>query len=454
MIGILLLSCSLAVASRDGARRALEYAPAPVDNPLKGLVPYPDPPKDLFPHSLEFSYLPLSALVMGQDRYDWAPLEKLLDGIAGRGCQTVFRVYLEYPGQKSGLPKHLVEGGLKVHKYLNTNTQPFPPKEVETPDYNDANLRACLREFIAALGKKYDGDPRIGFITAGLLGTWGEWHTYPREDLWAGKAVQKEVMDAYEASFRRTPILLRYPAGEGEGVYAPNASRPFGYHDDSFAWATLDTGKRSDDWFFMARIRRSGKPAQDKWKTQPIGGEIRPEAWGEVFDARPKRKEVQDFETCVKETRATWLMDSGMFSRKTWSEERRRRAEGLVRKMGYEFHVPGVTVRRDGAALEVAVEVENRGVAPFYHDWPARFSLLGVDGKAVRTFPAGGTLRGLLPGEPPRVWKERLDLGGVAPGAYRLALEVPNPMPNGRPLRFANREQEGDRLILASVQRP
>ncbi len=454
MIGVILLSCFLTVPVQDGARRALEYAPAPVDNPLKGLVPYPNPPKDLFPHSLEFSYLPLSALAVGRNQHDWAPLEKLLDGIAGRGNQAVFRVYLEYPGHKNSIPKHLVEGGLKVHKYLNTNTQPFPPQEVETPDYSDANLRACLREFVAALGKQYDGDARIGFITAGLLGTWGEWHTWPREDLWAGKPVQKEVMDAYEAAFKRTPVLLRYPAGEGEDDLAPNAARPFGYHDDSFAWATLDTGRKGDGWFYMARLKRSGQGARDKWKTQPIGGEIRPEAWGEVFDARPRRKEIQDFEACVKETRATWLMDSGMFSKKTWSEERRRRAEELVRKMGYEFHVPGVTIRRDGKSLEVAVEIENRGVAPFYQDWPARFALLGSDGKAVRTLTGKGSLKGLLPGDPARVWKERFDVGGVAPGACRLAMGIPNPMPNGRALRFANKEQEQDWLVLWPVALP
>ena len=26
---------------------------------------------------------------------------------------------------------------------------------------------------------RYDGDPRIGFVQLGLLGFWGEWHTYP-----------------------------------------------------------------------------------------------------------------------------------------------------------------------------------------------------------------------------------------------------------------------------------
>lgn len=28
--------------------------------------------------------------------------------------------------------------------------------------------------FIHALGQRYDGDPRLGFVGLGLLGTWGE----------------------------------------------------------------------------------------------------------------------------------------------------------------------------------------------------------------------------------------------------------------------------------------
>jgi hypothetical protein len=50
--------------------------------------------------------------------------------------------------------------------------------------------------FIAALGRRYDGDSRIGFITAGLLGGWGEWHGMaPRYELFAGKDLQAAITD-------------------------------------------------------------------------------------------------------------------------------------------------------------------------------------------------------------------------------------------------------------------
>ncbi|SFI40045.1 protein of unknown function [Planctomicrobium piriforme] len=434
----------------------LEFASTPVDNPLKGLVPYATAEVERFPHSLEFDYLPFSALVGGENEYDWQPLENLLNTSAERGCQVVFRIYLEYPGRTGCIPKYLLDQGLTVHRYLNTNTQPEPPQPIETPDYEDLKLRKSLQQFIAALGKRYDGDPRIGFITAGLLGTWGEWHTYPRDELFASQAVQNEVMSAYEAAFKITPVLLRYPAGPEHESLAPNAQRNFGYHDDSFAWATLDTGKQNDDWFFVPALQQAGIAAVEKWKTAPIGGEIRPEAWGKVFDAKPGKKQIQNFEKCVRTTHASWLMDSGLYEQKT-SPERYRRAIEQVRLLGYDFHVPQVTLGPlTGKQLPVSVHLENRGVAPFYYDWPVEFGFIS-SGRVVETLPSTGKITGLLPGDPVRIWTQSLDVQSLPAGKYRLALRVVNPLPQGKPLRFANAAQDADAagwLTLGEIDIP
>jgi len=199
----------------------LRRAPSEVNNPLKGLVPYSRPTPGRFEHSMEFSYLGLAAVMTGEDQYDWVPLESMLDDIASRGNQTVFRIFLEYPNKANVIPQFLIDKGLTVHKYVNTNTAPLPPSPVETPDYENTDLRRALKNFVAALGRRYDGDPRIAYITAGLLGTWGEWHYIPA-------------------------------------------------------------------------LESSGEGAKNKWKTQPIGGEIRPEAWGKVFDQDPSDANIQD----------------------------------------------------------------------------------------------------------------------------------------------------------------
>lgn len=437
---LIVLSLGIPPVAAD-APRSLEYAPAPVDNPLKGLVPYQADVRDFFPHSLEFNYLPYSALVKGYEKFDWTPLEKMLDDIASRGHQAVFRIFLEYPGKKDVIPKFLLKDGLKVTKWRYTETQPHPPAPIETPDYEDKNLRRSLKNFLAAMGAKYDGDPRIGYITAGLLGTWGEWHNYPREELFASKAVQLEILDAYEAAFKVTPVLLRYPIGDQDDQKAKNADRQFGYHDDSFAWATLHTGRKGDEWFYMTALKDAGREAEEKWRTCPIGGEIRPEAWGRVFDDRPGIKNAQNFGDCVQATHATWLMDSGMFE-KQQSADRIARAEAQVRRMGYEFHAPAVTIGEVQAGrLEIKLEIENRGIAPFYYDWKPEYGLL-ADGRVVKTAVGSGKLTGLLPGDTPRVWSDAFDLTGVNAGRYTLAVRVPNPLKTGQPLRFANKTQD------------
>ena len=435
----------------------LELAPSPVDNPLKGLVPYSRPHADRFPHSMEFMYLALSDLMKSEDRFDWKPLEKLLDDIASRGNQAVIRIYMEYPGKEKGIPEYLVRQGLKIHTYLNTNTAPFPPKKISTPDYEDPRLRSALRHFIREWGRKYDGDPRLAYITAGLLGTWGEWHTYPRSELWASKETQDVVLDAYEESFSLTPILLRYPAGPNHGYQAENASRAFGYHDDSFAWATLDTGKKDDDWFYLPALKAAGSNGLEKWKSRPIGGEIRPEVWGKIFDTSEYwPKQAQSFHDCVNQTHATWLMDTGMF-REIASPDRMQRAKQEVRRMGYDLYVKHVDFQAMAARNELKINIQliNQGVAPFYANWPTEIAFVDKEGMiAKREIATGFAMAGHLPSESAHELKTTIDTGKLH-GDFSVLIRVVHPLAGGKPLRFANADQDSVKpgwLTLGTIQ--
>lgn len=442
----LAILCSLfaLLFSSTQAQHIVQLAPgdSPADNPLKGLVPYARPAPDRFPHSMEFMYLALSDLMVGDQQFNWQPLEKLLDQIASRGNQAVIRVYMEYPGKEKGIPRFLIEQGLTVHRYTNTNTAPLPPAKIVTPDYEDPMLHAALKSFIAAWGKRYDGDPRLAYITAGLLGTWGEWHTYPRDDLWASQTTQRMVLDAYQNAFQKTPVLLRYPAGPNHYAQAENASRPFGYHDDSFAWATLNTGREEDSWFYMPALIAAGKQATEKWKYQPIGGEIRPEVWGKIFDSNDQwPKQAQNFHDCVSETHATWLMDTGMF-REQAPPSRMKNALAEVRRMGYDLYVASVHLQplSEPSRLEIHLKVINQGVAPFYADWPTELAFVKSDGSTAKTLIVPEfSIRGLLPGT--HRLKATVTTDGLA-GDFTLQLRVVHPLPNGKPLRFANADQD------------
>lgn len=442
---------------QSSARSAdpVQLAPAatPADNPLKGLVPYADAEVERFPHSLEFDYVKLSDLMTGRNTFDWQPLEKRLSKISSRGCQAVFRVWIEYPGQKSGLPQFLRDEGVKVTEW--TNAKEKPPQKNLTPDYEDERLVVALENFLAAFGRRYDGDPRLGYLTAGLLGEWGEWHNWPRDELLASQATQKRVLDAYTKAFTKTPVLLRYPAGADHNAHVANSNRPFGYHDDSFAWATLDTEKDDDSWFYMSLLKAAGEGAVNKWKTQPIGGEIRPEVWGQVFDAKPQHKQAQDFAECVRQTHATWLMDSGLFD-KPPSADRIQRASSQVQWMGYDFHVQSAQIERpQPEQIKIALSVVNNGVAPFYYDWALELAALSETGEVLKTYPVKWKLTGILPSEKPQAWVATLSATEIPEKAMKLALRAINPLPQGKPLKFANADQDADAvgwLTLGPIQ--
>ena len=243
-------------------------------------------------------------------------------------------------------------------------------------------------------------------------------------------------MDAYEAAFKKTPVVLRYPAGDNDHAHASNARRSFGYHDDSFAWATLDTGRKNEDWFYLTALRKAGPAAMDRWRTAPIGGEVRPELWSCLWTTKGCNK-CQDFAQCVRETHASWLMDSS--TSRSLAPDELKRALAAARSLGYELQIVQTKAVLTGRALEVSVTITNRGVAPFYADWPVRVLAVGSDGgESVAKLPF--TLNKLLPATTTQ--SVMLDLAKLAPGEIKLLLGIPNPLKGGRPLRFANVDAE------------
>jgi hypothetical protein len=50
-------------------------------------------------------------------------------------------------------------------------------------------------------------------------------------------------------------------------------------------------------------------------------------------------------------------------------------------------------------------------------------------------------------------WSDRLSLNGIKAGSYTVAVKVPNSMPGGKPIRFANATQDANGwLVLGEIQ--
>jgi hypothetical protein len=415
--------------------RTLPAGPAPVSNPLEGFIPYAGS-YDTFPYSMEWFYTPLNAVVTGPDRYDWSALDRQLDTIAARGHQAALRFYLDYPGKPSGVPRYLLDAGLATHSYPDYGNNGISV----SPDYDDPRLDTALDRFIAALGARYDGDPRIGFLQLGLLGFWGEWHTYPYDgstqpqNWFASQAEQVRVLRDYDAAFDRTRLQVRYPSTD-------NADLNLGYHDDSFAVETLP----GIGWHFMDKMAQAG--TTEKWRTEPVGGELRPEIQPCIFDSPADCPVIEDgadndFPGSVAATHASWLLNQYAFE-PGYPGATYPAALAAAQSLGYRLRIDAVraplVVTRH--RLTVGVRIANTGVAPFSYDWPVQIAAVDRHGHLAQTWTTPWRLTTVVPGAP-REWAATLSAAGLRPGRYTLVLRAANPLPGGVPLRFANAGQD------------
>ncbi|MCW2982396.1 MAG: hypothetical protein JWO14_4123, partial [Solirubrobacterales bacterium] len=354
---------------------ALASAPEPQSNPLKGFIPYQGSYSN-FPYTMEWAYFPVSAVMTGPNTFNWSQVDSVLNDIASRGHQTAFRFYLDYPTKPSGIPQYLLNGGLATHSYDDYGNNGVSV----SPNYDDPNLRAAMDQFIAALGARYDGDQRVGFVQAGLLGFWGEWHTYPyngtngQPNWFASAATQGEILNDFVNAFHTTKLEVRQPTTQ-------NASLPIGYHDDSFA---LETKTSSLGWHFMDNMVAAG--ATDKWKTQSIGGELRPELQSCIFSSAGcpviEAGGDNDFPGSVNQTHVSWLLNQYAFQN-GYSAADKPSALAGAQSMGYSLRATEALVPASiaaGSSASVGITISNVGIAPFYYTWPITLALTDSSG--------------------------------------------------------------------------
>ena len=398
---------------------------ATTGNPLKGfLTSYQwTTPDGRMPHGLEFMYVPLSSVLPSQNTYAFdVGLEPYLAQSSSRGNHMIIRFFMDYPGRESAVPEWLAQQ-ISCNNYTDYGGGC-------SPDYTNSLLQSTLIDFIAEFGSIYDGDNRIGFIQIGLLGFWGEWHTFPHTTWFPSNEFQREVIAAFDDAFNQTQILLRYPIQD-----APQ--RRIGFHDDSFAYATVG----DVNWFFYPRILAAG--AENRWKIVPIGGEVYPQLQSDLFLPNYVIDTYsQNFSQCVHDTHASWQIANQVFT--SYEGEQLDGARSASLSMGYEFSVPRVALTasnldQSSVDLRIDVEISNTGVAPFYYPLALNLSD-GVDDSRV----LADDLQNLLPHETRNL---SVVMSGVSPDVlnrtYTLSLNSPVLL-DDQVIRFADEsDQDG-----------
>jgi hypothetical protein len=252
-------------------------------------------------------------------------------------------------------------------------------------------------------------------------------------------------------------LLIRYP--NKTGSFSP-AALPIGYHDDSFAFSTI----APPSWHFLGQMAEARET--NKWRTQPIGGEVRPEVQRCMWDTNQTNcvPAGQEFARCVDLTHASWMLNQGAFSPGLTGDPKMLALAGSAR-LGYELYVSNAVLVDASVSgpLQVSVELRNIGVAPFYYNWPVQLGALNSNNKLAKTWNTNWKLSSLLPADTNTLWTWNPAAHGLEAGQYTVLLRVQNPLTNGVPFRFANDAQDahapgwltlGQVTIVAGPARP
>ncbi|MCC8154053.1 MAG: DUF4832 domain-containing protein [Tannerellaceae bacterium] len=213
----------------------------------------------------------------------------------------------------------------------------------------------------------------------GIIGEWGEHHDPNITAYWQPHdqpnhvenrtwipGIEKTLGDAFTAAFKNKKVMVRY-------AYE-FMDYEFGIYWDS--WAIEEEQVRGYE-----EMKKLG----DRWKTQPIGGEITWN-WGSLYKFNSFEEVVADEETrdlVIHQIRDLHCNHLGGITWANFNDPTfEPNADLLQRTMGYRFVLSEfnytATIEKD-VPFKVSFDVINTGSSPFYYDWPVEIALLRED---------------------------------------------------------------------------
>ena len=343
-------------------------------------------------HTLQWYPVSLHSTMLGPNEFEWKYVDKVLEAASAARKTVILRPAMDFLSEYPRLPYYLTNipsATYQITNYYDKAYFVYPTKGI-VPVYTNEATQTAMMLFIRAFGARYDGDPRIAFIEAGLIGTWGEWYNINMARFPLTKVqteLKQQILQTYSESFKQTKVVMRWPEKDF-------ASMPFGYHDDWFAfWKIPDSLHK---W-----QTRAGPEALERWKTQPIISRLHPE-----YDNREKNNSLppdyftkdhilsliqRDHLSCIR--LPSYRYGNIPTNVVTQLIE-------LAPKLGYELYVPKADWKRDTAkkTLQLSVTITNSGVAPFYYPWKMEAGLYH-NGSLQETWPIMWDITRIIPGE-------------------------------------------------------
>ncbi len=170
-----------------------------------------------------------------EGRFNWSVLDTPAQRWLDKGKRIALRISCSESFMRYATPQWVEQAGAKGYNFT-------PGKGVDPngpywePDYDDPVFLDKLDHFLAALAKRYDGNPEVAFIDVGSVGVWGEGHTYASTLRPYSAETIKRHIDLHTKHFKKTLLVANddfalHDRGRATIEYA--AKQGLGLRDDS-----------------------------------------------------------------------------------------------------------------------------------------------------------------------------------------------------------------------------
>ncbi len=420
-----------------------------LNNPFKGWAPSALYGPYNQPHRLVHAYITWRELEPERGVFDWEALEKKnsFDAWFNKGVRIITRINLDYPTDNP----NIIEIPDWLYEMIDGDGTWYQTSEIGSgfsPNYANPILIAEHERMIKAFGERYNNDPRIAFIQLGSIGHWGEWHTWPSgSGVFPEEPVANQYIQHYVDALDQKMLGIRRPLAHAR-------LNNFGYFNDRIGheptteqWMFwINNGMDYDNWYNRRVYPEAAVP--DFWHTAYSAGEFG--SGNALLWLRDET--VSDTLRQVRISHTSWAGPCSPAG--VGNVPDLVNINTVLNTMGYHFVVETVTHEPTAVAgEELAINMvwNNKGVAPFYFEWPLEIGLINAEDELVFTAIVDEDIRSWLPG------RHSVDLGlaieqTLPAGTYRLVTAILNPE-TGKPgvdLGIKGRRDDG-RYVLSTV---
>lgn len=214
--------------------------------------------------SMVFLRVPWSYLEPQEGGFNWSLLDTPAQRWVAKGKQIAICVSSTESWWRNATPQWVQEAGAKgVEFEFGKGAKPGGP--LWEPDYLDPVFLQKLENFLAAMAKRYDGNPSVAFITVGSFGMWGEGHTVFSSKLTDEQTLEavKRHVDLYVKHFKQTQLCI---SDDVAGATKPGTNFPATDYALSKGVTLRDDSilvSQKQPWFHAAM-------AQKFWPRMPV----------------------------------------------------------------------------------------------------------------------------------------------------------------------------------------